>query len=278
MGRRLQDCPALAGRRVEVINFGVSGYGTAQEYLMLQSTAIRYRPDLVLLQFTNGNDVRNNSFALEEEKERPFFMLGADGELRLDESFAGSPSFVARASFRNELGRRLLDKSRVLQLAKFVKEKPLFPKAMAAPGGMEQGLEAEVLKPPRDAMWEDAWRITEGLIAKTADFSRRNGAQFMVVTVPYAIQVDPDPKRREAMQAKLGLENLFYPDRRIAALAKDLDFIAVTLAPEMQPLAEKNQVYFHGFDNSGIGRGHWNAAGHRAAAQIIARRLCEELR
>ena len=49
-----------------------------------------------------------------------------------------------------------------------------------------------------------------------------------------------------------------------------------TLAPEMQPLAQKSGTYFHGFDNVGMGRGHWNAEGHRAAARIIARRLCEE--
>jgi len=271
----LAACGFQRGKTLEVLNFGVSGYGTAQEYLMLESTAMRYQPDLVLLQFTNGNDVRNNSFALEPEKERPFFMLGDDGELRLDESFAASPAFRSRASFKSEVGRKVLDKSRVLQLARFMKDHSLIPKAQAA-GGLEQGLEAEVLAPPRDAAWEDAWRVTEGLIAKTADFARRNGAQFVVVTVPYAIQVHPDPKQREAMQAKLGLGNLFYPDRRIYALAKDLGFIAIPLAQEMQPIAEKKQVYFHGFDGTGLGKGHWNAAGHQAAAELIARRLCAD--
>jgi hypothetical protein len=46
------------------------------------------------------------------------------------------------------------------------------------------------------------------------------------------------------------------------------------LAPEMQALAEKSGTFFHGFGDAGLGRGHWNAAGHRAAAAIIARRLC----
>src|SRR5918912_279301 len=36
MEKRLQECPALAGRRVEVINFGVSGYGPTQELLTLR--------------------------------------------------------------------------------------------------------------------------------------------------------------------------------------------------------------------------------------------------
>ena len=43
----LRACPALRGREVEAIAFGVSGYGTAQDALLLESTAIRYQPDLV---------------------------------------------------------------------------------------------------------------------------------------------------------------------------------------------------------------------------------------
>ena len=270
----LAACGFQKGKRIEVLNFGISGYGTAQEYLMLESTAMRYRPDLVLLQFTNGNDVRNNSFALEPEKDRPFFMLGRDGELRIDESFASSPGFRARSSFGSEVTRKLTDRSRVLQLARHVKEKPFFPKAQASQNGLEQGLETAVLAAPRDPLWEDAWRVTEGLIAKTGEFAQRNGARFAVVTVPYAIQVHPDPKQRAAAQAKLGTPDLFYPDQRIAAFAKKSGLLAVPLAPEMQPLAEKTGTYFHGFGEAGLGVGHWNAAGHQAAAAIIARRLC----
>jgi hypothetical protein len=48
----------------------------------------------------------------------------------------------------------------------------------------------------------------------------------------------------------------------------------VPLALEMQRLAEERKGYFHGFDNIGMGRGHWNAEGHRTAAELIARHLC----
>ena len=58
---RLQDSPVLTDRRVEVLNFGVSGYGTAQELLMLRHYVWQYQPDLVLLAFFPGNDLRNNS-------------------------------------------------------------------------------------------------------------------------------------------------------------------------------------------------------------------------
>jgi hypothetical protein len=58
-------------RRVEVLNFGMEGYGTAQEILTFRHDVQKYRPDVVVLQFFAGNDVRNNSKALEGDPARP---------------------------------------------------------------------------------------------------------------------------------------------------------------------------------------------------------------
>jgi hypothetical protein len=274
---RLAACGFERGKRIEVLNFGVSGYGTAQEYVTLETRALRYRPDLVLLQFTNGNDVKDNSFALNEDTARPFFMLDAEGALRIDDSFASAPAFVRNMSLPFQIARRLSDSSRVLQLVRHVRSLKLLEGGQAVADeatGVEQGLEPWVLAPPRDRLWDEAWRITEALVAQTRELAERNGARFMVVTVPYAIQVHPDAQVRKALQAKLGVEDLFYPDRRIGELAGRSGMLAVTLAPEMQRLAEERKVFFHGFENGGIGRGHWNAAGHRAAAELIAKALC----
>jgi hypothetical protein len=273
---RLHACGFEPGKRIEVLNFGVSGYGTAQEYLVLESAAARYRPDLVLLQFTNGNDVRNNSAALEDEKARPFFTLQADGGLRIDQSFAASPRFSENNSLTHEFVRRISDHSRVVQLVRNFRNVPLVQKAHANGNDVEQGLEALVLAEPRERSWDEAWRITEGLIAKTADQAKRNGAKFLVITVPYAIQVHPDRQVRAALQAKLGVRDLFYPDRRIAAFSQAHGIAALPLAYDMQRLAEERRAYYHGFPNIGMGRGHWNPEGHRIAADLIARHLCAQ--
>ena len=62
--RNLQNCLELGGKKIEVINFGVSGYGTAQEFLMLHQSVWQYSPDVILLAVTANNDVTDNSRAL----------------------------------------------------------------------------------------------------------------------------------------------------------------------------------------------------------------------
>ena len=277
---RLQACGFARGKRIEALNFGVSGYGTAQEYLTLETRALAYRPDLVLLQFTNGNDVRNNSIVLEDERDRPFFVVAANGALKMDPSFRSSDGFVGRSSPNSERLRDATNHSRVLQLVRVVRETPFIRRAQAqnAEQGVEQGLEADVLVEPREPAWRDAWRVTEALITWTAAAAHTGGARFALVTVPYAIQVHPDAKVREAMRAKLGVPDLFYPDRRLEQFARGQGLVAVPIAPEMQRLAESTGAYYHGFGEKSLGKGHWNAAGHSAAAGIIARHLCAELK
>ena len=48
---------------LEVLNLGVSGYGTDQEYLLLQKWFDRYQPDVLVLVFSD-NDVEENSLNL----------------------------------------------------------------------------------------------------------------------------------------------------------------------------------------------------------------------
>ena len=76
-------------KRVEVLNFGVSGYGTTQELLILRHYVKPYAPDLVVIAMCTGNDVRNNSKTLESRAARPFFLLQGD-TLVLDTSYKKS--------------------------------------------------------------------------------------------------------------------------------------------------------------------------------------------
>ena len=66
----------------EVMNLGVSGYGTDQEYLLLQDTIDRLRPDIVFLLICSENDRDDNSSSFRYEYYKPYFVADHD-QLRL---------------------------------------------------------------------------------------------------------------------------------------------------------------------------------------------------
>lgn len=78
-------CERLQGRQVEVINFGVSAYGTVNELLALRHRVGPFSPDMVMLAFF-GNDIQENSRELDYTDLRPYFLL-QDGKLVLDDRF-----------------------------------------------------------------------------------------------------------------------------------------------------------------------------------------------
>jgi len=54
-----KELSPIDGKQVQVLNFGTSGYSTAQEYLQLKRQVFKYKPDLVLLCY-NSRDVFEN--------------------------------------------------------------------------------------------------------------------------------------------------------------------------------------------------------------------------
>jgi hypothetical protein len=222
--------------------------------------------------FTHANDVRDNSILLDKGKERPFFRATPQGGLTLDESFAETPAFRSRSSAFYEIVRALSDHSRVVQFFQSAKHALASRQNGEGPHGIEAG--GDVVAPPRDPSWEDAWVVTERILAAANEFASRNGIQFVVAIVTSEPQVYPDRQVREDMQKKLGVPDLFYPERRMEELAKTQGIHVIPLAYELQRRADADRIYFHGFQNVGMGIGHWNENGHRAVAQIIATALC----
>lgn len=74
---------------IEVIGFGVAGYGTAQEMLLYTSEGRAYQPDAVLVLFTPHNDFTDNhpafmAMSIDWFYTRPYFHVDASGELAAD--------------------------------------------------------------------------------------------------------------------------------------------------------------------------------------------------
>ncbi|HEV3471318.1 MAG TPA: SGNH/GDSL hydrolase family protein [Pyrinomonadaceae bacterium] len=291
------SCGALGGREVEFINFGVSGYGTAQELFTLREKVWAYAPDAVLLAVTTNNDLIDNTRALKGTDEIPYFVL-RDGRLTLDDSFRRDPAFRWRQSLPSRAGRWLRERLRFVQAihqghaavksalaarreraAQASKAEPAAAQGGAEPPSptpAEPGVANMIYDEPSEEVWRGAWRVTEALVAEMHREVSSRGARFLVVTLSNPIQAHPDAAAREAFARRLGVPDLFYPERRFQALGEREGFPVFNLAPYLQLYAEQHKVFLHGFGRD-LGNGHWNETGHRAAGQLLAQKLCEAL-
>jgi hypothetical protein len=291
----LEQCAAFGGKQIEVINFGVSGYGTAQELLTLHQKVLKYSPDLVLLAMTTNNDITDNSRALKKTDDVPYFVYRGD-LLTLDDSFLASRGFrfnnsnlgrfsawwrthsrVVGASIQGQRGLKVLIASwRAKRAAQSTAPPASAEKSDLFARADELGADNLVYLEPTNVIWNEAWRVTEGLLTRMRDDVNASGAKFIVVTLSNGPQVLPDPRAREYFMQRFGITDLFYPDHRIKSLGEREHIPVITLAPELQEYAQRNNVFLHGFDNN-LGNGHWNRIGHRIAGQLIAKKICEDV-
>lgn len=302
MRERLIGCRAFNGSNIEVLSFGVSGYGTAQEFITLKEEVWKYSPDIVMLAVTTNNDITDN-YRQFKRTDIPYYVYQND-KLVLDDSFRNSSGFRFNDSYLSSAGSWIRNHSRTIQalLEAHLKLKYRYDewrrsgandKANAPPNTsaqtaqpsqpvaaqpveaqpVEVGIDHQIYRVPANEQWNEAWRVTEGIILMTAEEVRNRNAKFLVVTLSNGPQVYPQPERRAVHLKYVGAEDHFYPDKRIADLSRRNGIAAVTLAPDLAAYAEKNQIYLHGFDEN-IGHGHWNQAGHKAAGEILAGHLC----
>jgi len=298
MQQKLTGCNAFGGKQVEVINFGVSGYGTAQEYITLKEQVWKYSPDIVLLAVTTNNDITDN-YRKFKGTEIPYFVY-KDNELVLDDSFRNSARFRFNNSLLARTGSWLRDNLQVIQgiqegqtylkykfdqwrkktqVADAPPEKPLGSEAPVKTGeparlGLgDVGIDNQIYRVPADESWKEAWRITEGIILKMNEDVRQNNAKFLLVVLSNGAQVYPDPQARADFMTYAGADDIFYPDKRIRSFAEAHSIPVLTLAPALQIYAEQNHIFLHGFENN-LGFGHWNQAGHRAAGEMIGETIC----
>jgi hypothetical protein len=274
--KQLRECDFQAGKTIDVMNFGVSGFGTGQELRLLETRVVGFSPDLIIVAFFPGNDLRNNSRDLEEDRIRPFYFLDENGGLQLDESFAASDEFRRRTHWLRQAGKELAKYMHTLQLVYYLKDSTGFDPQHETARVADVGLDDLAFVVPQDENWEKAWRLTEHLIQAFQQRAAGMGAEFILVTLSTGIQVFPDITKRRDFAARLGVEDLFYPERRLTAFGQSAGIRVVTLAPQLQRFADDNNVYLHGFANTRMGYGHWNEAGHAAAAELLGLELCRD--
>src|SRR5262245_31634234 len=270
--------------RAEVMSFGVSGTGTARQYLALRHYALPYKPDVVVLFFFAGNDISDNSARLQGKPYLPYPAVTPTGKLARNPS--GEPLFTPFADQSSRLSavtailkdnwksyrfvRELVDKSPEVNRVLFqLKLTSTPPEAVNAPTAEQFGF-YEIYRSQLRPEWAEAWDVTQELILATRKAAVSNGSQFLVVLVPAAWEVYAEHweavlQRLPAMRdASLDLER---PSKRLAAFLTANDVAFVNLLPEFRRAASDSPPLYVKDD------AHWTFEGHRLATKAVAENL-----
>jgi len=277
---RLEE--SLRSRKVEVINLGVGGYGTAQEYLYLRDEGLRYQPDLVILAFFTGNDVQNNSRALQLK------ISGSDDLKVFGRPYAVATDLDSEIEWQPPMRSRV---ERHIEEADNRRAKPLrritkFIEPTLVANLVEQAIAqaAEGTGPSTadphvqygwlfldefegQSDWENAWFSTRRVLLETRRLSLDAGARFALLVVPTMFQVDDDLfDLVRDLNPKLSFDRM-HINRELRDFCDEYDIAFFDPTPIFVEHARANESLYFRFDR------HWNANGHALATEELIRFL-----
>ena len=264
------------GKQIEVINFGVSEYGTTQQYLTLKHNAWKYDPDLIVLAFYSGNDVSDNSKKLSKKKYRPYFLFNDEGGYEIDKSYLTSKPYKILSSSPGKIFIQISQYSRIAQLFREVYVQMYFKNKKSEKQNTIQKttlVEGNVYN-PINADWQKAWTTTEKIIKLINLEVKNKKKEFILVSLSTPIQVNPDIEKVKNFKKKNGIKDLFYPEKRLNDFSKKNSIKFIQIAEKMKTIATEKSIFFHGFENTKMGTGHWNKSGHEIASKLISNDIC----
>ena len=260
----------------DVINFGVSGYGTGEELLALQAEGFQYHPDVVVLVFCLGNDVEDTYFP-DGGKSYPantFYLDG--GALRIDRFQLNWAQRVGLAlnehsALFNVVAKRLAKRLKKRRAASRAQRSAIetmnrrrrssVPYDEASVSGLRY---LQVTPDPGPGFFNSRYgllkptplnyykvELAKQALLEIARAVRAHDAGFIVVLSPFRAQLDPNhPASRNPLNAEL---LRFLASEGIAVV----DLLPLMLERGWEP------------DQAFLDRCHYTAWGHQEMARLL---------
>jgi hypothetical protein len=263
---------------VEVINGGTTGYSTDQEYLFYHHEGYRYAPNVVVV-FFHYNDVLYNGQARYYRLAKPLLVPTDDGVTLSNYPVPPPPSAPPAAAAGAP--RRRVEGSAAWY---WLKERLMVgaPRTFDALGRLGlwdplggDGISDELLvyrrRRPLDI--QQGWKMTDRILAALAREVEDRRGRLLVAYVPSIMEVSQRAwdltRMRYNMRPDLWDRELVF--HRLEKSAQDGRFALLDLTPALRRHDHGmfGEPYF-------VRDGHWNALGHRVAADEVRRYLAEQ--
>jgi hypothetical protein len=275
-------------RKIEVLNFGIPGYGTGQELILLRERVWKFNPDLIVLQFFAGNDMYNNLRALNISSPdlTPYFLL-KDGKLELDESFrrgrAFNPAYIKLKGISADLMNRSVLLQLIYKMSRLYAQRETLArlndenqtKVSADPNAPPPEYQRFLsFLPPKIPSMVEAWAVTEALISEIDKEVRSHNVPLLIMIMPTGHQIHPDLKEHDAYRAKYKIESLEYADDRVEQYARANQIQVLRMSKPLLEEARRTGSYMVGFANTPPNEGHTNERGHVVVARELVQAIC----
>ena len=269
--------------KAEVINTGVNGYGTDQEFLFLKSEGFKYEPDLVMVTFV-PNDIENNLLDFDRggAGRKPKFLFNNDtlqlnnvpvpkmmetpGPVTLIKkflqrnfhSYAFLKNVTTHLSYKFSRQPEQLESRSRAQKAKLQEARQTL--------GFENNIEAvylPYLKDSTNTVLTEGWLLTQEILKEIDRFCRSIDARMLVVVVASRMEIY-DTDWQQAV-TKHSLDPARFDMSKLVRMFREFEretkIPVITLSERFRE-HQGERLYF-------VHDSHWNPSGHRLTAEII---------
>jgi hypothetical protein len=248
LGRALGACPALQNTRVETLNFGIAGYTTSQNYLLLKEFVWRYSPDLIVLQDSPAIP----QFEINEGEISARVTVDDKGRVNVDSSFLNSTTYKMRSSSSFTWFLKISDHSRALQ---YFNE---FRRKLAR--ARSNRYSAASNSSPTNDHWEQKARLLRAI----SGIVRSHSTPLVVLLIPDGEAIDP---RNESGPTRSNDERWW--DRQ----GSELGIPIINPTTNAWSFARQNRLFLSGFGKQS-GVGHLTRYGNDFFGQELADGIC----
>jgi len=244
----------LANHKIEMLNFGVAGYGPIQYYLRLDEI-IEYKPDMVLIAFCLGNDFADNVLWRRYGYPKPYAERNSNGTLAIKgyplpnvgnfgfHQFSNS-AVLDWLETHSAIGRRIL-----LLVNNYEKSKNLKQQGLVNFASSQKDIYDENAN--SSSTVREAVLINEMILAKIKERLDAAGIKLVVMEVPTKFEVGLEAGLLAEKKANLRAHN---------ALMSSLEKFSIN---KIELIDDITAADFWRTD------GHWRPSGHEKAAGKI---------